>query len=64
MRKSLICLARLARFERATAWFVARYSIQLSYRRGEGRYYKDQGMVSQQFGTVCSVLQPTLQVGH
>jgi hypothetical protein len=26
-------LVRLARFERATAWFVARYSIQLSYRR-------------------------------
>ena len=26
-------LARLARFERATAWFVARYSIQLSYGR-------------------------------
>ena len=27
-------MARPARFERATAWFVARYSIQLSYRRG------------------------------
>ena len=40
-------LARLARFERATAWFVARYSIQLSYRRVEGRYYKDVGIVSQ-----------------
>ena len=26
-------MARLARFERATYWFVARYSIQLSYRR-------------------------------
>ena len=26
-------LARPARFERATAWFVARYSIQLSYGR-------------------------------
>jgi hypothetical protein len=24
---------RPARFERATAWFVARYSIQLSYGR-------------------------------
>ncbi len=29
-------MARPARFERATAWFVARYSIQLSY----GRLYK------------------------
>ena len=26
-------MARLERFERPTAWFVARYSIQLSYRR-------------------------------
>ena len=29
-------MARPARFERATAWFVARYSIQLSYGRFEG----------------------------
>ncbi len=28
-------MARPARFERATAWFVARYSIQLSYGREE-----------------------------
>ena len=26
-------MARPARFERATAWFVAKYSIQLSYGR-------------------------------
>ena len=26
-------MARLERFELPTAWFVARYSIQLSYRR-------------------------------
>ena len=26
-------MVRLERFERPTAWFVARYSIQLSYRR-------------------------------
>ncbi len=32
----IFCMARLARFERATAWFVARYSIQLSYRRVGG----------------------------
>ena len=31
--QTLTELARLARFERATAWFVARYSIQLSYGR-------------------------------
>ncbi len=37
MRKSLIDMARPARFERATAWFVARYSIQLSYGRVRGR---------------------------
>ena len=30
---TVFLLARLARFERATYWFVARYSIQLSYRR-------------------------------
>ena len=29
-------MARPERFERPTAWFVARYSIQLSYGRGEG----------------------------
>jgi hypothetical protein len=29
----LICMARPGRFERPTAWFVARYSIQLSYGR-------------------------------
>ena len=34
--QTLTELARLARFERATAWFVARYSIQLSYRRVRG----------------------------
>jgi hypothetical protein len=33
-------MARPARFERATAWFVARYSIQLSYGR-EGANYSD-----------------------
>ena len=31
--QTLTELARPARFERATAWFVARYSIQLSYGR-------------------------------
>jgi hypothetical protein len=32
----LLNMARPARFERATAWFVARYSIQLSYGREMG----------------------------
>ncbi len=41
-------LARPARFERATAWFVARYSIQLSYGRVvEAAYYRDPDSVSQ-----------------
>ena len=40
-------LARPARFERATAWFVARYSIQLSYGRVEGAYYREQVVASQ-----------------
>ena len=30
-------MARLERFELPTAWFVARYSIQLSYRRVRAR---------------------------
>ncbi len=47
MRKSLKNMARLARFERATAWFVARYSIQLSYRRVEEAYYKDEAVIRQ-----------------
>ena len=40
-------MARPARFERATAWFVARYSIQLSYGRVEGAYYREQVVASQ-----------------
>ena len=31
--KSLICLVRLAGIEPTTPWFVAKYSIQLSYSR-------------------------------
>jgi hypothetical protein len=30
---------RPARFERATLWFVAKYSIQLSYGRFEAQNY-------------------------
>ena len=32
-RRPVLCLARPERFELPTAWFVARYSIQLSYGR-------------------------------
>jgi hypothetical protein len=32
-RNYLILMARLERFELPTPWFVAKYSIQLSYRR-------------------------------
>lgn len=32
-RKPLLCMARLAGFEPTTPWFVAKYSIQLSYSR-------------------------------
>ena len=34
-------MARPTRFERVTAWFVARYSIQLSY--GRNYSYKELG---------------------
>ncbi len=43
----LVVLARPARFERATAWFVARYSIQLSYGRCEVAYYREEAIDSQ-----------------
>ena len=36
---AFVCMARLERFERPTAWFVARYSIQLSYRRLGAEHY-------------------------
>ena len=32
-------MARVEGFEPPTAWFVARYSIQLSYERVEVAYY-------------------------
>ena len=51
--QALTNMARLARFERATAWFVARYSIQLSYRRVEGRYYRDVTGLSQACDGTC-----------
>ena len=35
----LIHLARLAGFEPTTPWFVAKYSIQLSYSRTQKRDY-------------------------
>ena len=36
-RRASVCLARPERFELPTAWFVARYSIQLSYGRVDNR---------------------------
>ena len=33
----IVKLARLERFELPTFWFVARHSIQLSYRRAEAK---------------------------
>ena len=50
-------MARPGRFERPTAWFVARYSIQLSYGRVEGRYYREQAVLSQGLGSADRPLQ-------
>ena len=36
--KALQKVARLAGFEPTTPWFVAKYSIQLSYSRTQNRY--------------------------
>ena len=38
LRKPLLKLARPERFELPTPWFVARYSIQLSYGRVAGAH--------------------------
>lgn len=39
MLMNSLIMARSGGFEPPTAWFVARYSIQLSYERVEGAYY-------------------------
>ena len=41
-------MARPERFERPTAWFVARYSIQLSYGRVEVAHYTDLREISKE----------------
>ncbi len=57
-----IYMARLERFERPTAWFVARYSIQLSYRR-IGRAvlsrnsFKKQAMSGKKYGAFYGLRQ-------
>ena len=51
--KPLFCMARPARFERATAWFVARYSIQLSYGRVGGAFYGIQSPSQWHSGWIC-----------
>ncbi len=46
-------MVRPARFERATAWFVARYSIQLSYGRlSNDLLYRDDYFKSGAPGTI------------
>ena len=47
--KHFINLARLAGFEPTTPWFVAKYSIQLSYSRCEESDYKRYLRLLQQF---------------
>ena len=44
-------MARPERFERPTPWFVAKYSIQLSYGRAtEGAHYTDSQQKHQRSG--------------
>ena len=57
-------LARPTRFERVTAWFVARYSIQLSYGRVEGRYYREEGVLSQGLGRISELALIALIGAH
>ncbi len=46
-------MARPERFERPTPWFVAKYSIQLSYGRAtEGAHYTDSEQKRQGFRTI------------
>ncbi len=46
-------MARPERFERPTPWFVAKYSIQLSYGRAtEGAHYTDSEQKRQGFRAI------------
>ena len=51
-------MVRPTRFERVTAWFVARYSIQLSYGRVEGAYYREEVVYSQALSQIIWAVIP------
>ncbi|MDQ1362950.1 MAG: hypothetical protein QG652_810 [Pseudomonadota bacterium] len=62
MKEVFVCMARMEGFEPPTAWFVARYSIQLSYMRvlwliGKGVDYGESTCV-RQCGLQDFFLQP------
>jgi hypothetical protein len=46
-------VARLAGFEPTTPWFVAKYSIQLSYSRTQKRDYSKAGRKGKQQSAIC-----------
>jgi hypothetical protein len=49
-------VARLAGFEPTTPWFVAKYSIQLSYSRTQKRNYSEAVFKKEAFSTGKSLL--------
>ena len=54
--KALWCMARPARFERATAWFVASLK-PLSYQLFALSNYRDFGLFRHYLSTTCGILQ-------
>jgi hypothetical protein len=61
-------LARLAGFEPTTPWFVAKYSIQLSYSRAAGQYSSGSSPLFAQAGSgfeaLCHALRVILIAGN
>jgi hypothetical protein len=51
--EGLLRVARLAGFEPTTPWFVAKYSIQLSYSRTQKRDYSKAGGKVKRQSAVC-----------